>query len=80
MEFFTDEPKRRCRCGKSLLRESLPRCADWCPAAAQCLGEAIDLREFERRLAKVKDDPRAKQCLESIRSRLKKKSDDDRGQ
>jgi len=67
VEFFTDEPKRRCRCGRLLLREALPRCADWCPAAAVCLGEAIDIRELERRLAKIKDDPRAKQCLESVR-------------
>lgn len=74
VEFFTDEPKRQCRCGHFLLRESLPRCADWCPAAAQCLGEAIDVRELERRLAQIKDDPRAKQCLEDIRQRLKSKS------
>lgn len=77
VEFFTDEPKRRCRCGKLLLRESLPRCADWCPAAAQCLGEAIDLRELERRLAEIKNDPRAKHCLADIRKRLSKESGDE---
>jgi len=77
VEFFTDEPKRRCCCGKLLLQESLPRCADWCPAAAECLGEAIDLRELEERLAKVKDDPRAKECIESIRERLNKADDGD---
>ena len=76
VEFFTDEPKRRCRCGTLLLRETLPQCANWCPAAAQCLGEAIDARELERRVAKVKDDPRAKKCLDSIHERLKKKSDE----
>jgi len=75
VEFFTDEPRRRCRCGKLLLRESLPQCADWCPAAAQCLGEAIDLKAFEERLAHVRDDPRAKKCIESIRERLRKKTD-----
>lgn len=73
LEFFTDEPKRRCRCGRLLMREALPRCADWCPAAAQCFGEAIDIRELQRRLAKVKNDPRAKACLDSIRERLDKK-------
>ncbi|MCK4602453.1 MAG: hypothetical protein KAU28_08295 [Phycisphaerae bacterium] len=78
VEFFTDEPKRRCRCGKLLLRESLPKCADWCPAAARCLGEAIDLRELERRLAEIKNDPRAKQCLASVQEWLKRKSDNDR--
>ena len=70
VEFFTDEPKRRCRCGRLLLRESLPGCADWCPAAARCLGEAVDLRELERRLADLKNDPRARQCLDSIRGKL----------
>ena len=74
VEFFTDEPKRRCRCGQLMLRESLPQCAQWCRAAALCLGEAIDVRQLKRHLDKVKNDPRAKQCLESIRQRLKDKS------
>lgn len=74
VEFFTDEAKRICRCGGVLLREALPRCAEWCPAAAQCLGEAIDVRELQRRLAQIKDDPRATQCLESIRQRLRNTS------
>jgi hypothetical protein len=73
VEFFTDEPKRRCRCGKLMLRETLPRCAEWCPAAADCLGEAVDIRELERRLADVKNDPRAQQCLDDIRQRLARK-------
>ena len=73
VEFFTDEPKRRCRCGRVLLREALPQCAEWCLAAAQCLGQAIDLRELQRRVEQVKNDPRARECLESIRERLEKK-------
>ncbi len=77
VELFTDEPKHRCRCGHLLLRESLPKCADWCPAAAQCLGEAIDIRELERRLDKIKNDPKAKQCLESVRKMLESKSSDE---
>jgi hypothetical protein len=72
VEFFTDEPKRRCRCGRILLRESLPQCVEWCVAAAQCLGQAVDLRELQERLKQIKDDPRAKKCLESIRQRLQK--------
>ncbi len=80
VEFFTDEPKRRCRCGHLLLRESLPQCADWCPAAAECLGEAIDVRELQRRLEKIKNDPRAKKCLESIRQRLEAKASEQRGE
>ncbi len=74
VEIFTDEPKRRCRCGRLLLREAQPRCAEWCAAAAQCLGEAVDVRELERRLAKIKNDPRAKQCLERVRALLRDKS------
>ena len=73
VEFFTDEPKRRCRSGRLLTRQSLPRCAEWCPAAAECLGEAVDIRELKRRVEKVKNDPRAKRCLESIRERLEQK-------
>jgi hypothetical protein len=75
VEFFTDEPKRRCRCGRVLLRDTLPQCAQWCGAAAECLGQAIDLRELQRRLALVKDDPRAKQCLERVRQRLQKQDE-----
>jgi len=75
VEFFSDEPKRNCKCGKLILRETLPKCADWCPAAAECLGEAIDIRELERRMEKVKNDPRAKQCLADIQERLRKKSE-----
>ena len=76
VEFFSDEAKRPCRCGRVLVCEALPQCAAWCPAAAECLGQVHDLRELEQRLAKVKNDPRAKQCLESIRQRLQKKKDD----
>ena len=77
VEFFTDEPKRRCRCGRVLLRETLPQCAEWCLAAAECLGEAVDLRELSRRVAKLKNDPRAKQCLENIRERMQNKNNDE---
>jgi len=80
VEFFSDEPKRRCRCGHLLLREALPRCADWCPAAAACLGEAIDIRELSRRLARIRNDPKARQCLASIQARLKARSKGDGGQ
>ena len=77
VEFFTDEPKRQCRCGRILLREALPHCAERCLAAAECLGQAIGLGELEQRVAKVKNDPRAKQCLENIRERLQKKTNAD---
>ncbi len=70
VEFFTDENRRQCRCGRVLLREALPQCADWCPAAAQCLGQVLDRREQEQRVAQVKNDPLARQCLENIRTQL----------
>ncbi len=79
VEFFTDEPKRRCRCGRLLTRESAPRCAEWCPAAASCLGEAVDVRQLQRRLARIRNDPRARECLDRVLRQLgKKASNDDR--
>ena len=40
LELFSDEAQVRChRCGEIMRRESTPSCADWCPAAKQCLGE-----------------------------------------
>ena len=78
VECCTDERKRRCKCGKLLLREGLPRCAEWCLAAEQCLGEAVDIRELRARVMKVKNDPRAKKCFETIQQMLKGKSRDDK--
>ncbi len=77
VEFFTDEPKRRCRCGQVMLREALPQCAEWCLAAAKCLGQAIDPRELQKRVEQLKNDPRAKKCLEAIQERLKNKVDNE---
>jgi len=79
VEFFTDEPKRRCRCGRLLLREALPRCAEWCMAAEQCLGEAVDVRVLRRRLKEVKNDPRAVACRRRIQELLKQKGKGDQG-
>jgi hypothetical protein len=76
VEFFTDEAKRRCRCGRVLLREALPQCAEWCVAAAQCLGQAIDLDELLKRVEQVKNDPRARNCMQAIRERLKQAKQD----
>ena len=70
VEFFTDEPRRQCRCGRILLREAMPRCADWCPAADRCLGEAGDARLRERRARAGKDIAEGKAHVESIRKRL----------
>ncbi len=77
VEIFTDEPKRRCKCGKVLLHKTLPRCAEWCPAAERCFGEAADMRQIKARLQTIKNDPRAKECLERIEKLLKDKHKDD---
>jgi hypothetical protein len=75
VEFFTDEPKRQCRCGRVLLRETVPQCAQWCAAAADCLSQTIDPSELQRRLAAVKDDQRAKELLEQVRQQLQKRDE-----
>ena len=75
VEFFTDEPKRKCRCGRVLLRETVPQCAQWCAAAADCLGQTVDLSELQRRLATVKDDRRAKEFLDQVRQQLQKRDE-----
>lgn len=71
VEIFTDEPKRRCRCGQLLFRESLPRCAEWCPAADRCFGKVIDARELERRLGRGKKNAIAGQLKERMKDRRK---------
>jgi hypothetical protein len=76
VEFFSDEPRRRCRCGRLLTLEALPQCAEWCLAAAECLGEAIDPRELQRRAEQLKNDPRAKKCFERIQELLQKKNEE----
>ena len=39
MEFFKDDVKRKCDCGKVVFNPKLDLgCAAWCPAAADCVG------------------------------------------
>lgn len=39
VELFSDERMRRCpSCGERVAREAAPACAEWCSAAASCLG------------------------------------------
>ncbi|MDP6545364.1 MAG: hypothetical protein QGH60_15370 [Phycisphaerae bacterium] len=73
VELFSDEPKRRCHCGNIVRRDTTPRCADWCPAAAQCLGEAADARSFEKRRDEIRSNPVAKECLARIAALIEKK-------
>ena len=40
VEMFSDETHRRCpSCKKTVEKEALPTCIQWCKAAKQCLGE-----------------------------------------
>ena len=40
VEIFSNEMKVKCyRCGRTVYREKIPSCIDWCAAARQCLGE-----------------------------------------
>ncbi len=40
VEIFSDEQRVRCpKCKKTVSRERLPSCVDWCKAARQCIGE-----------------------------------------
>ena len=73
VELFSDEPKRRCRCGNIVRRDTTPRCADWCPAAALCLGEATGAQSFKKRQAEVRSNPVAKECLARIADLIEKK-------
>jgi len=77
LELFTDEPSRRCKCGRLVLREAAPKCAEWCAAAAECFGEVIDVRKLKKRLDEVRNDPKAKECFDRIRRRLEQKGKDD---
>ena len=73
VELFSDEPKRRCRCGHLVLRETLPKCADWCPAAERCLGSVVDVRVVRQRQARLKNDPRAKEYVEYIQQCIRRR-------
>jgi len=79
VEMFSDEARRRCKCGQMVTRKALPKCAEWCSAAAECFGKAVDVRVLKARAEAVKNDPKAKQCLATIKKLLaeKKKARDD---
>ena len=74
VEMFSDEARRRCSCGQEVTRKSLPRCAEWCSAAAECFGEATDVRVLKARADQVKNDPRAAECLKTIQELLAKRN------
>jgi endogenous inhibitor of DNA gyrase (YacG/DUF329 family) len=40
VEIFSDEIRVKCpNCKKSVYRERIPSCVDWCPSAKECVGE-----------------------------------------
>ncbi len=45
VEIWTDEIKAICpKCKKTVLREAVPTCLDWCKFAKECVGE----QEFKK--------------------------------
>jgi len=38
VELFSDEQKRKCRCGNIVFQKVIPKCADWCPSSELCFG------------------------------------------
>ena len=71
VELFSDEQKVRCRCGEVILREALPSCLRWCPAAERCLGQVIDLREVRKRLEARHKEGRASSYVAEIGRKVK---------
>ncbi|MBC8373175.1 MAG: hypothetical protein ISS69_16030 [Phycisphaerae bacterium] len=73
VELFSDEPMLRCGCGTVVRREIMPRCADWCPAAADCLGDAADPELLEKRRNEIMNNPHALECIARIAALIKEK-------
>jgi len=84
VEIFSDEQKARCRCGHLILREAVPSCLSWCPAAERCFGAVIDLREVKKRIEEMqraakKSDYVGKVAAAIEKSRGKGKANGGRG-
>jgi hypothetical protein len=71
LEMFSDEVKARCRCGKTILREALPSCAMWCPAAKRCLGEVIDLRQVLERVESARRESECDDYVKEIATKIR---------
>jgi len=54
----------------------MPRCADWCPAAADCLGDAVDPELLEKRRNEIMNNPHALECIARIAALIKEKRAD----
>ncbi len=75
VEIFSDEQKVRCRCGEVILREAVPSCIMWCPAAERCLGDVIDLREVRKRIEEMHAKADASGYVKNIQDRIRKAKD-----
>lgn len=70
VEIFSDEQKVRCHCGNLILREALPACIQWCPAAERCLGEVIDIRAVRKRLAALQEKAGGSDYVRKMQRRI----------
>ena len=75
VEIFSDEQKARCHCGKVILRDALPSCISWCPAAERCLGEVIDLSELRKRIESMRRDIDASGYVEKVQRQIAESAD-----
>jgi len=51
-EIWSDEPDMICKgCGKTITRDMIPSCIEWCQAAKECLGQA----KYERLIKKLRE-------------------------
>jgi len=73
VEMFNDEQKVRCRCGQTILREAIPSCIQWCPAAERCLGQVIDLREVQKRIAELHGQGKADGYVRQIGDKVRRR-------
>lgn len=72
VEIFSDEQKARCRCGNVILREALPSCISWCPAAERCLGQIIDIREVRKRIEAMRREGGSIEYVRKIGEKIEK--------
>jgi hypothetical protein len=60
VEIWSDEERVECKCGGVVFKDRVPTCAEWCPAADECLGDVVDvkrIKEEARKRAGMEGDP-----------------------
>jgi Fe-S-cluster-containing dehydrogenase component len=67
---FSDEQKVRCHCGQAIVRDEIPSCISWCPAAERCLGDVIDLREVRKRVEELRRKASESGYVERIKDEI----------